>query len=286
MTLQYSSPPKLPRGADVLEALDWNPARRDLIRSLAAVSLSVWLMGDAVCDQHDHYGRPGPCSWSGQISGPPIGPHSTTSACHTPSPCSACSRLVWNTRRAGRDCQRHSPVSGENVMIRSSAATSGEEFAPPQRVQLPVNGVTSRRWHRERPPLSTDRPMSRSATRCRVRPIGSPFDLPVVTDPDVPRCAGSNPARGGAHASDVRDPQLVHPRRREVTFHQVSRPSGLRRRPRRARGLVARQPTQPRLAHEPLDRAPGHEDALPVQLSPDLAPAQCQGPDPGFYYLT
>ena len=87
-----------------------------------------------------------------------------------------------------------------------------------------------------------------------------------------------HPPLRGADKGQVRDPQLVRPRRGEVPLDQVTRPPGLRRGPGRARRLVAQQPAQPLLAHQPLDRAPRHPGALlarlpgelPVQLVPDL----------------
>src|SRR2546421_7980081 len=81
-----------------------------------------------------------------------------------------------------------------------------------------------------------------------------------------------NEAGHGIDIGNVGDPAAVGRRRAEVTLQQVRRP--LMPRPGRDRrpGPLApgRRAGDPELAHQPLDRAPGHLSSLSFQFVPDF----------------
>ncbi|MBB2914490.1 hypothetical protein FHS43_005802 [Streptosporangium becharense] len=96
-------------------------------------------------------------------------------------------------------------------------------------------------------------------------------DLPTNDPPRVQILheRGVDPADRGRHIGDVRDPSQIRPVSGEVAFQQVTRPvlaGGSGAGPLTACG----HPSKPELAHQPLDRAPGHRDFLPIELSPHL----------------
>jgi hypothetical protein len=80
-------------------------------------------------------------------------------------------------------------------------------------------------------------------------------------------------ARPGADVGQVGDPQLVGAGGGELPVDQVGRPLGLRIADGGALGLAADRALEAELAHQPLDGAAGHLDALALQLPPDLAGA-------------
>ena len=57
----------------------------------------------------------------------------------------------------------------------------------------------------------------------------------------------------------------------KITADQVGSPLGLRISHREQLGLATHHTLQVKLAHQPLDGAAGHLDALPLQLPPELA---------------
>ena len=81
---------------------------------------------------------------------------------------------------------------------------------------------------------------------------------------------GIQPASEGAAVGDVRNPQLVRSGRGEVTFDQVRTIIRATTGDRGARALGPADASQPRAAHEPLDRATRDDDALAAQLGVDL----------------
>jgi hypothetical protein len=80
-------------------------------------------------------------------------------------------------------------------------------------------------------------------------------------------------ARPGPHIGQVGDPELVGPLGGEVTADQVGGPLGLRISHRGPLRLATHHTLQAKLAHQPLDGAAGHPDALPLELPPELAGA-------------
>lgn len=86
----------------------------------------------------------------------------------------------------------------------------------------------------------------------------------VDDEPDI------HPPRPRRDVGDVGYPETVRGVRGEVPAHQVPCPRGGRVGERCPLDLAADCAGQAFLAHQPLDRAPGHLDALPVQRQPNL----------------
>ena len=98
-------------------------------------------------------------------------------------------------------------------------------------------------------------------------------DLPAqhAAGEQVHHESGIDPAGKRLHIGDVRDPAAVRRRRVEAPLQQVRWPVRGIAGQRRRRPLPPRAgPADPQLAHQPLDRAPRHRNALAVQLQPDL----------------